>query len=151
MAARDIIGRLGKAISRPIGQRSRRGFGTRESGALPEAPLGGTKAEAMQRLQIGVTGLAAVVAMVGLAGIIGGVADQAEEDAVPDAAPTTEPTAAPPQRDPLADAGVVPDIAVEPQAPASPRPKDREGGVTSPDGTVIVPDTPPTEPTGAPE
>ena len=35
-------------------------------------------------------------------------------DPLKDAVPTTEPVAAPAQRDPLADAGVVPDLPVEP-------------------------------------
>lgn len=78
------------------------------------APLGGTKAEATQRLQIGLVGLASMVLLVSLANVLGSQADRAEEAAVPDAAPTTEPTAAAPQRDPLADAGIVPDIPAEP-------------------------------------
>lgn len=77
-------------------------------------PLGGTKAEATQRLQIGLVGLASMVLLVALANVLGSQADRAEEAAVPDAAPTTEPTAAAPQRDPLADAGIVPDIPAEP-------------------------------------
>ncbi|MFL0357328.1 hypothetical protein ACI5KX_12720 [Erythrobacter sp. GH1-10] len=83
--------------------------------APPEgAPLGGTRGEAVQRLQIGLSGIAAMVLLVGLASIIGSQANLTEQSAVPDAAPTTEPTAAPQQRDPLADAGVVPDIPAEP-------------------------------------
>ena len=78
------------------------------------APLGGTRAEALQRLQIGLFGIGAMVLLVGLASIIGSQADQTELASVPEAAPTTEPTEAPPQRDPLADAGVVPDIPAEP-------------------------------------
>ena len=35
---------------------------------------------------------------------------------VPEAAPTVEPSAASQQRDPLADAGVVPDLPAEPEA-----------------------------------
>jgi hypothetical protein len=77
--------------------------------------------EALQRLQIGVFGLAAMVLLVGLASIIGRQADVTEEAAVPDAAPTTEPSAAPSRTNPLADAGVVPDIAAEPSpSPAIP-------------------------------
>ncbi|MGB7417579.1 MAG: hypothetical protein WA918_00200, partial [Erythrobacter sp.] len=85
------------------------------SETAPESvPLGGTRAQAMQRLQIGLFGVAAMVLLVGLANIIGTQADLAEEGAVPEAAPTTEPTVAPQQTDPLADAGIVPDIPAEP-------------------------------------
>ena len=66
---------------------------------------------------------------------------------MPDAAPTTEPTAPPPQRDPLADAGVVPDIPVDPATVEAPPVAEGQMSTTAPDGTVIVPDTPPTEPT----
>ena len=70
--------------------------------------------EAIQRLQIGVTGIAAMMLLVGLASIIGSQAEITEDAAVPEAAPTTEPSPAPSQANPLADAGVVPDIAAEP-------------------------------------
>ncbi len=112
--------------------------------ASEAAPLGGTRAEAMQRLQVGLTGLSAMILVIGLASVIGGQADIAEEAAVPDAAPTTEPTAAPPQRDPLADAGVVPDIPPQTEEPAPEAPVvsiETEG-----EGPMTVPDTPPTEP-----
>ena len=89
--------------------------GTFEEETAPEgAPLGGTKAEATQRLQIGLFGIGSMVLLVGLASIIGSQADRAEEGAVPEAAPTTEPTEAAPQNDPLADAGIVPEIPAEP-------------------------------------
>ncbi|MEO0589325.1 MAG: hypothetical protein AAFZ11_02065 [Pseudomonadota bacterium] len=118
---------------------------TEAGGEPPElAPLGGTRSEAVQRLQIGLTGLCAMILMIGVAGVLGGQADLAEEAAVPDAAPTTEPTAAPPQRDPLADAGVVPDIPTEPDVEDPPVPTDTI--MTEPDGAVTVPDTLPTEP-----
>ena len=86
--------------------------------ALDAAPLGGTKAEAAQRLQIGLFGLGAMVLLVGLAGVLGNQANLTEESAVPEAAPTTEPSAATPQRDPLADAGIVPEIPAEEPVPA---------------------------------
>jgi hypothetical protein len=84
--------------------------------AEPEAaaPPSESRQEALQRLQIGVFGIAAMVLLVGLASIIGSQADITEESAVPEAAPTTEPSPAPSQANPLADAGVVPDIAAEP-------------------------------------
>lgn len=94
-----------------------------EAGGLQEdisdaAPLGGTRAEAVQRLQVGLSGIAAMVLLVGLANVIQNRARETEELAVPGAAPTTEPTEAPQQRDPLADAGVVPDLPVENTSPA---------------------------------
>lgn len=95
-----------------------------ETEAAPEgAPLGGSKAEATQRMQVGFFGLGSMILLVGLASIIGTQADRSEERSVPDAAPTTEPTEAPPQRDPLADAGIVPEI------PAEPVPEEEEGQV----------------------
>lgn len=86
-----------------------------QEGAREGAPLGGTKAEANQRLQVGLAGIGSMVLLVGLASIIGGQADRTDSAAVPDAAPTTEPTEAAPQTDPLADAGIVPDIPAEPE------------------------------------
>lgn len=106
-------------------------FGGTKADDAPEregAPLGGTRAEATQRLQVGLSGIAAMVLLVGLASIIGNQAEQTELEAVPDAAPTTEPTEAPPQRDPLADAGVVPDIPAEP----TPSPSPSEGATPAP-------------------
>ena len=98
--------------------------GTEEGEAAPEgAPLGGTKAEATQRMQVGLVGLGSMVLLVGLASVLGNQADRAQDAAVPDAAPTTEPTEAAPQRDPLADAGIVPEI------PAEPTPEPEEGQV----------------------
>lgn len=92
--------------------------GAAQDAAPPDgAPLGGTKAEATQRLQVGLAGLGSMVLLVALASIIGSQADLAEEAAVPDAAPTTEPTDIAPQSDPLADAGIVPEISAEPDDP----------------------------------
>lgn len=88
------------------------------------APLGGTKEEATQRLQVGLAGLGSMVLLVGLASVLGNQADLAEEAAVPDAAPTTEPTEASPQRDPLADAGIVPDIPADPSPTPEPLVED---------------------------
>ncbi len=84
--------------------------------AAEAAPLGGTRSEATQRLQVGVSGIAAMVLLVGLANIIQDRARVTEEASVPDAAPTTAPEEPLTQRDPLADAGVVPDLPVEPIA-----------------------------------
>jgi hypothetical protein len=86
-----------------------------------QPPLNQARTEALQRLQIGLFGIGAMVLLVGLASIIGSQADMADQAAVPEAAPTTEPTAAPPQSNPLADAGVVPDIAAQPSpSPTAP-------------------------------
>ncbi|MEM7703449.1 MAG: hypothetical protein AAF251_16040 [Pseudomonadota bacterium] len=113
-------------------------------GAPDSAPLAGTRNEAVQRLQVGLTGLCAMILIIGIASVIGTQANIAEEAAVPDAAPTTEPTAAPPQRDPLADAGVVPDIPAQPEAEGPEEPT--QSIFTDPSQPVIVPDTEPTEP-----
>ena len=116
---------------------------TTRSGAIQEnippegAPLGGTKAEATQRLQIGLFGIGSMVLLVGLASIIGSQADRAEESAVPEAAPTTEPTEAAPQSDPLADAGIVPEI------PADPEPEEEEGQVEDLPDPVVEDAAPP--------
>lgn len=77
-------------------------------------PPATVRAEAMQRLQVGVSGIGAMVLLVGLASVIGGQAERNDQLAPPEAAPTTEPSAAPAQNNPLADAGVVPDIAAQP-------------------------------------
>jgi len=90
----------------------------------PEAspPAGQARAEAVQRLQVGLFGIGAMVLLVGLASIIGGQAERNDQLAAPEAAPTTEPSAAAAQANPLADAGVVPDIAAEPSAAPSAAP-----------------------------
>jgi len=72
------------------------------------------RSEAVQRLQVGLIGIGAMVLLVGLASIIGGQADKNDLLAVPEAAPTTEPSTPAGQNNPLADAGVVPDIVAEP-------------------------------------
>jgi len=78
------------------------------------APLAGTRSQAMQRLQIGLFGLAAMVLLVGLANIIITNAERNQARVVPEAAPTmTADDNAAPGTDPLADAGVVPDMATE--------------------------------------
>jgi hypothetical protein len=84
---------------------------------LPPAPLAGTSGQSIQRLQIGLFGLAAMVLLVALANIIRNNADQNEATVVPEAATTvaSERQAAP-VSDPLADAGVVPDTPAETDA-----------------------------------
>lgn len=79
------------------------------------APLGGTRAQAIQRLQIGAAGLSAMVLMIGLADVVLDRAKQTQDAAVPEAAATVaaDPVTVP-QNDPLAEAGVVPDLPAEP-------------------------------------
>ncbi|WP_379549331.1 hypothetical protein ACRAQ7_01470 [Erythrobacter sp. W53] len=73
-------------------------------------PLGGTRAQAAQRLQMGVGGVLAITLLVGLASLIEGRADETQDDAVPQAAATSEPEVEQTQSDPLVEAGVVPDL-----------------------------------------
>ncbi len=82
-----------------------------ESGVRARAPLGGSRSEAIQRLQIGVGGLVSMVLLVGVANIVIDSARETEATTVPEAAATVEAEA--PQNDPLADAGIVPDLPAE--------------------------------------
>ena len=84
---------------------------------LPVAPLAGTRSQSMQRLQIGLFGLGSMILLVGLANVILTSARQNEARVVPEAAPTVAAEADVPVGDPLADAGVVPDMPAN--APAS--------------------------------
>lgn len=80
-------------------------------------PLGGTRAESMQRLQVGVSLLLGIILIVGLANVIEERAKQSDQGVVPEAAATVAPTeTAAPANDPLADAGVVPDLPAAPTA-----------------------------------
>ncbi len=77
-------------------------------------PLAGTRKQRVQRLQIGLIGLGAIVLLVGLANIIisSVASNQAiEAEELPPA--TSQDVPAPPPRDPLADAGVVPGLPAE--------------------------------------
>ena len=80
------------------------------------APLAGTRSQSIQRLQVGLFGLAAMVLLVVLANIIMTNAEQNQATVVPEAAPTVAAHKDDGSvRDPLADAGVVPDMpAAEP-------------------------------------
>ena len=81
------------------------------------APLAGSRAQSLQRLQIGLFGLAAMVLLVGLANIILTNAKENQARVVPEAAATVAADAdADAGSDPLAAAGVVPD---EPETEAS--------------------------------
>ncbi|KLE33721.1 hypothetical protein AAW01_05940 [Aurantiacibacter gangjinensis] len=76
--------------------------------------MAGTRAERFQRLQVGLLGIAAMVLLVGLADAISSRAQLTQEAAVPEAAPTTEPSDVATPRDPLAEAGVAPELPAEP-------------------------------------
>lgn len=120
MATGDLF-RLGgpRSSAAPVGEASADAVGEAEADAPP--PVGGTRAEAVQRLQIGLSGLAAMLLLVGLANIIQDRARISEASAVPEAAPTVAPSAPPALTDPLADAGVVPDMPTDPSvAPGQP-------------------------------
>lgn len=77
----------------------------------------------MQRLQIGGAGLAAMMLMIALAQVVIDRAKQTDASTVPESAATVAPGPQPaPKTDPLADAGVVPDMPSEP----SPTPKQEQ-------------------------
>lgn len=81
-----------------------------EHEVLP-APLGGTRAEAMQRLQIGLLGLAAMLLMVALANIVMERAKLTDAAVVPESVdPSAKAGSTEPVKDPLVDAGVVPEM-----------------------------------------
>lgn len=86
---------------------------------VSRAPLAGSRSQTVQRLQIGLSGLAAMVLLVALANIVITNAQRNEARVVPEAARTVaaEPDVEP-ASDPLADAGVVPELptAAEPQS-----------------------------------
>lgn len=101
----------GTRFQQHVDEATRDGEGVKPRLRVPFS--GGSKAESTQRLQIGLFGLGSMVLLIGLATIIGNQADLTQESSVPQAAPTTEPTEAPTQSNPLADAGVVPNLPVE--------------------------------------
>ena len=100
----------------------------RQKAAEQAAPLSGTRAQKVQRLQVGLFGLISMVLVVALADIVVSRADEIEASVVSAASPLAEPaeTAAP--RDPLADAGVVPELPVETGAPLADQPIIQETG-----------------------
>jgi len=89
---------------------------------LVPAPLAGTRAQALQRLQFGLGGLGAMVLLVGVANVIVERVKQTDESTVPEAAATATPAPTPVANDPLADAGVAPQVAVTPTPTPSPPP-----------------------------
>ena len=79
--------------------------------AKSAAPLAGTRSRSVQRLQVGLFGLAAMILLVGLASVINSNAEQNEAGVVPEAEATIRAeTATAANSDPLADAGVVTDM-----------------------------------------
>jgi hypothetical protein len=112
---------------RRMNERSLFGGAARPAGSAAQdvsSTTAAARSEAVHRIQVGFFGIGAMVLLVGLASIIGGQADRVDKLAVPEAAPTTEPSVAPAQANPLADAGVVPDIAADPSPSPSVRPLD---------------------------
>lgn|SRR5690606_17213225 len=94
------------------------------------APLAGSRSQSIQRLQVGLFGLAAMVLLVALANIIMTNAEQNQATVVPEAVPS-QPSQAPVKgTDPLAEAGVVPDMPAE--APAAPPPPIEPGNAAQP-------------------
>lgn len=91
-----------------------------EPTAVGEVPLGGTRSQAVHRLQIGLAGIGAMVLMIGLADVIMDRAQQTQATVVPEAASTVAAEQVTvPQNDPLAEAGVVPDLPAEPTPTAT--------------------------------
>jgi hypothetical protein len=85
--------------------------GDREENDLPLTTFGGTRAEAIHRLQVGMFGLGAIVLMIGLANVVMERARQSDATSVPEASATVAADDVRTQnKDPLADAGVVPDL-----------------------------------------
>lgn len=83
-------------------------------------PLAGTRSQTIQRLQVGLFGLAVMILLIGLANVIMSHARRNEDAsaAAPQTADASQ-AAASTGNDPLADAGVVPDMPANSPAPAS--------------------------------
>ncbi len=80
----------------------------------------GARDNAIQRLQVGFFGLGAILLLIGVANVFLQRAEMVEDEAVPEAAPTVAAEQdAPQQSDPLADAGVVPELPADPDAEAA--------------------------------
>lgn len=101
-------------------------------GEASDVPLAGTRAQSVQRLQIGIGGVVLMVLLVGLASLIQDRTREVDAASVPGAAPTTEPTSASPQQDPLVDAGVVPDLPNAPEPSQSPAVVPEQGTQDAP-------------------
>lgn len=74
-----------------------------------------TRAHAVQRLQVGLSGLAAMLLLVALASLVIQQARKTERSNASPAAETAS-SAPTPANDPLVDIGVVPDLPSDPQA-----------------------------------
>ena len=109
----------------------RRYFDLTKDKSTPEeftdVPLGGTRAQAMQRLQVGIGGVVLMILLVGLASLIQDRTREVDAASVPAAAPTTEPSEAAAQNDPLVEAGVVPDLPTQPTPSQSAAPVPEQG------------------------
>lgn len=117
---------------RPYGKSRAPDAPSGQTGAVLQAPLGGTRSEALRRLQMGAIGVVAVLLLVGLASIIKDRATQTDSTAVAGAAATSAPGASTAAADPLAEAGVVPEIPASPSTAAA-------APVTGPAGRAPAP------------
>ena len=115
-------------------------IGTAEDAAISPDMKVRARSQTMQRLQVGVIGICVMLLVIALAATLTQRAQDVEETAVPDAAPTTEPETVEPQSDPLADAGVVPDIPDEEELEAEGA-ETTGAAATDPDGETEVEDT----------
>jgi hypothetical protein len=98
---------------------------------LSPDPPSGTRAQAIQRLQVGLFGLASMVLLVGLASVIKNNVQQNEAQVVPEAAPTVSVQKSNgPGSDPLVDAGIVPELT--PKEPPLVTPPPPESGDVRP-------------------
>lgn len=98
----------------------------------PDASVDRSRAEVVHRLQIGLSGLAAMILLVGLANIIQDRARIEDAKTVPEAAVTGNQSLTPSQPDPLADAGIVPDLPAEPTANDDRNPSGGANGPQTP-------------------
>jgi len=105
-------------------------FPTTTASAAPPAPLSGTRAERVQRVQIGLFGLVTMILLVALADIVISRARETQSTVVPEAARVAKEGEAAP-RDPLADAGVVPELGTGTPA-ERPAPPQESGDVPPP-------------------
>lgn len=101
----------------------------RNEDEAPAAIPGAERAEAAKRLQIGIAGIATMLLLVGLANVIRDKVTESDRSTVPEAAATVAPHAPPPNKDPLADAGVVPEMSPPASTPA-PEPQGITGDPT---------------------
>ncbi len=80
----------------------------------PMAGSGGTRSETVQRLQIGLSGITAIIILILLADTLRDRADQTDAVTVAEAEMPVDAGDAPAQQsDPLAEAGVVPDLPAD--------------------------------------